>query len=175
MLIKNTIKTEVSCEDNKRYYLRIEWNKDLPCAMVIMLTAGQPDGICFDRSTNLCLSNLVRLGYGSCYVVNLFADSDIDSSDDEENLKAIKLALSKSDLVIYAVGTGKDGNKKVDHRKMQIMELLKSSDKKICCIADGHGKMFYHPLCPKVHRWILSDFDVNSLFNGKIDGQIQGH
>lgn len=66
MLIKNTIKTEVSCEDGTRYYLKIEWNKDLPCAMVVMLTAGQPDGICFDRSTNLCLNNLIRFGYGSC-------------------------------------------------------------------------------------------------------------
>ena len=171
MLIKNTIKTEVSCEDGKRYYLKIEWNKDLPCAMVIMLTAGQPDGICFGRSTNLCLSNLIRFGYGSCYIVNLFADSEITSSEDEENLKAIKQAISKSDIVIYAAGTGKDGNKSVSHRKMEVMNLLKNADKKVYSIADNDGKMFYHPLCPKVHDWILSEINVKTLFNDKIDGQ----
>ena len=163
MLIKNTIKTEVSCGAGKRYYLKIEWNKDLPCAMVIMLTAGQPDGICFDRSTNLCLSNLIRFGYGSCYIVNLFADNEIDSSEDEENLKAIKQAVSKSDIVIYAAGTGKDGNKSVSHRKMEVMKLLKNTEKKVYCIADNDGKMFYHPLCPRVHDWILSEIDVKKM------------
>ena len=171
MLIKNTIKTEVSCEEGRRYYLRIEWNKDLPCAMVIMLTAGQTDGICFDKSTNLCLSNLIRFGYGSCYIVNLFSSGEIGEVDDEENLKAIKLALSKSDIVIYAAGTGKDCNKKAVHRKMQVMNLLKNTEKKVYCISDNAGKMFYHPLCPRVHEWILSEINVKTLFNDKIDGQ----
>ena len=171
MIIKNTIKTEVSTDDDTRYYLKIEWNKDLPCATVIMLTAGVTDGICFDKSTSLCLSNLISLGYGSCYVVKLFSNSEITTADDEENLKAIKYALSKSDAVIYAAGTGKDCNKKVVHRKMQIMKLLKEADSKIYCIADNDGKMFYHPLCPKVHTWILSEFDVNKICEDEKNGQ----
>ena len=175
MIVKNTLKTEVSCEEGKRFYLRIEWNKELPCAMVIMMMAGYTDGISFDKSTNLCISNLVRLGYGSCYIVNLFSSDDITSSKDEENLKAIKTSLAKADDIIYAVGTGKDGNKKAVHRKIEVLKLLQNTQKKIYCIADSQGKMYYHPLCPKVHEWILADMDVTSFIHDKMDGQIQGH
>ena len=174
MIIKNTIKTELSCEDGKRFYLRIEWNKELPCAMVIMLMAGYTDGISFDRSTNLCISNLVRLGYGSCYIVNLFSSDDITSSEDDENLKAIKTSLSKADDIIYAVGTGKDGNKKAVQRKKEVLKMLQNITKKIYCISDGQGRLYYHPLCPRVHEWILTEMDVATFIDGKMDGQVQG-
>ncbi len=157
MILKNTIRTEVVCEDEKRYSLKIEWNKDLPCAVVIMLSASQTNGICFDRSTNYCLSNLTRLGYGSCYIVNLFSSGEIGDNGDDENLKAIQHALSKADDVIYAAGTGRDCNKKVIERKNQVVELLKDSGKRLFCIADSEGKKFYHPLCPRVKEWVLAE------------------
>lgn len=84
MLIKHTIKTEVSCEEGRRYYLKIEWDKTRPCAMIIMMTAGETYGICFDKSTTLCLSNLISLGYGSCYIVNLFSSGEIREEINKE-------------------------------------------------------------------------------------------
>ena len=43
------------------------------------------------------------------------------------------------------------------------MKLLKNTEKKVYCIADNDGKMFYHPLCPRVHDWILSEIDVKKM------------
>ena len=160
----------------QRFYLRIEWDKEKPCAVVIMMMAGYTDGISFDRSTKLCISNLVRLGYGSCYIVNLFSSEEIGESDDEEeNLKAIKTSLAKADDIISAIGTGKDGNKKAVYNKITVLKLLQNIQKKIYCIAGSQGNMYYHPLCPKVHEWILADMDVTSFIHSNIDGQIQGH
>lgn len=162
MTQKNTIRTEVKGDDTNRYLLKIEWKADTPSALVIMLRAGKTNGISFDRSMNYCISNLARLGYGSVSIVNLFSDlsCEIREEDEEKNLKAISSALSEVDSVIYAAGTGKDCNKKVLSRKMKVMELLKQSGKKLYCISDPGGKKFYHPLCPKVATWILSEFEV---------------
>lgn len=162
MKIKNTIKTEVILDDNNRYLLKIEWDKTASSALVIMLTASRTNGISFDRSTNHCLENLTKLGYGSVSIVNLFSymDGEISIEDEEENLKTIASAVSEVDDIIYAAGTGKECNKKVLNRKKKVMELLRNSGKKLYCISDSDGKKFYHPLCPKVATWILSEFKV---------------
>lgn len=162
MTQKSTIRTEVVGNDTNRYLLKIEWDKTAPSALVIMLQAGKTNGISFDRSTNYCLSNLTRLGYGSVSIVNLFSNlgGEIGEADEEKNLEAISSALENVDAVIYAAGTGRDCNKKVIARKKKVMTLLKESGKKLFCIADSEGKPFYHPLCPKVSTWNLSEFEV---------------
>lgn len=65
MIMKKTIKVEGDYDgtSSKRYYLSVDWDKEKPCAVVIMLSAGKTNGVSFDRSTNYCLENLVRLGY----------------------------------------------------------------------------------------------------------------
>ena len=172
MTQKNTIRTEVVGNDTNRYLLRIEWDKTAPSALVIMLQASKTNGISFDRSTNYCLSNLTRLGYGGVSIVNLFSNlnGEIGEADEAENLKVIGSALENVDEIIYAAGTGRDCNKKVIARKKKVMTLLKESGKKLLCIADSEGKQFYHPLCPKVATWILSEFEVTD--NGEPGGQI---
>ena len=60
MITKNTVKTEVDFNDacSKRYYLSVEWSKDKPRAVVIMLSPSRTNGISFDRSTSYCIDNL---------------------------------------------------------------------------------------------------------------------
>ena len=161
MIQKNSIKVEVQYDDtnSKRYYLSVEWNKEKPCALVIMLSPSRTNGISFDRSTNYCIENLVRLGYGKMVVVNMFANigdgkSVIEPCDDEQNLKTIKKFISSSDDVIYAVGTGRENNKVFRRRKAQVAELLANTEN-LFCISDDEGKKFYHPLFPKVYEWSL--------------------
>lgn len=170
MITKNTVKTEVDFNDacSKRYYLSVEWSKDKPCAVVIMLSPSRTNGISFDRSTSYCIDNLVRLNYGKMIVVNLFANigdgkSVIEDCDDEQNLKAIKKCVSSADVVIYAVGTGKENNQKFRKRKNQVIEILSSFDGTLFCISDDEGKKFYHPLYPRVYQWNLVKVSADDL------------
>ena len=170
MIMKKTIKVEGDYDgtSSKRYYLSVDWDKEKPCAVVIMLSAGKTNGVSFDRSTNYCLENLVRLGYGKMIVVNMFANigdgkSIIEDCDDEQNLKAIKKFVSSSDVVIYAVGTGKENNQKFQNRKKQVLDILSSYEGKLFCISDDEGKKFYHPLYPKAYEWNLVEVSVDDL------------
>ena len=60
---KNVLKSDLSYSDDKtrRYLLRLEWDKGKKRACVIMFTAGIANGICFDRTTNYVIENLVEL------------------------------------------------------------------------------------------------------------------
>lgn len=167
---KTSIKTEaVYSEDKqKRYSLSIEWDKQKPKAVVIMVSAGQTNGVAFDNSTNLVLLNLVSLGYGSVKVVNLFATigngkAVIEKEHDEENIKQILNNAANADTIIYAVGTGHSTNKSFRERQQELLEKLIQYEDKLMCIADAGGQKFYHPLCPKVRRWTLEPFKVSEL------------
>ena len=170
MIIKNSIKVEVDYDDSssKRYHLSVEWDKEKPSAMVIMLSPSKTNGVSFDRSTNFCIENLVRLGYGKMVVVNMFANigegkSVMEPCNDEKNIKTIKKFASSSDAVIYAVGTGKENNKVFRKRKGQVLEVLSTFKDKLFAVSDDEGKKFYHPLFPRVYEWNLVNVSVDDL------------
>ena len=164
---KNILKSDLSYSDDKskRYLLHLEWDKTKKKACLVMLTAGQSNGIFFDRSTSNALSNLVESDYGSVDILNLFASFGrrFDDCSDRENLRAIDKSAKDADIVIFAAGTGHSTNKKAMTRQNEVLAILKRYDKKLYCIADSNGKKFYHPLCPKVRKWNLVRFDVAEL------------
>lgn len=171
---KTTIKTETVCSEDKtkRYSLSIEWDKSKKKAVVIMISAGQTNGVAFDNSTNLVLSNLVPLGYGSVTIVNLFATigsgrAVIEKEQDEQNIKHIVNAATNADDVIFAVGTGHSTNKSFRERQKELLEQLTEYEDKLLCISDVGGQRFYHPLCPKVRQWILTPFKISELIGEK--------
>lgn len=164
----STMKTTVIYNDDKthRYLLRKEWNEKLPEAMVLMLSPSVADTVSVDRTTMLVLENLERLNYGKVSIVNLFSALNgkrTENELDDENLAYITEAAERAEGIIYAVGTGGDGNKTVLKQQYDILNLLKPWKTKIQCIADRNGKKFYHPLCPAVHHWRLEQFDYNEL------------
>ncbi len=168
--LKSTIKTEcIYSDDNqKRYSFSIEWDKQKRKAVVIMVSAGRTDGISFDSSTNLVLSNLVALDYGSVKIVNLFATmgngkSVIEKESDPDNISHIINAVKSADTVIYAAGTGHMNNKAFRRRQNDLLERLTPYENKLMCIADTRGKRFYHPLCPIVRTWNLMPFALSEL------------
>ncbi len=170
----STMQTTVVYNDDKthRYLLRKEWNEDLPEAMVLMLSPSVADKVSVDRTTMLVLENLERLNYGKVSIVNLFSALNgkrTESELDDENLAHITEAAERSEIIIYAVGTGGDGNKTVLKQQRDILNLLNPWKSKMKCIADKFGKKFYHPLCPAVHRWELADFDYEELKAFKSD------
>ena len=162
------MKTTVVYNDDKthRYLLRKEWNEDLPESMVLMLSPSVADTVSVDRTTMLVLENLERLHYGKVSIVNLFSALNgkrTESELDDENLAYITEAAERAEGIIYAVGTGGDGNKTVLKQQRDILNLLNPWKDKMKCIADANGKKFYHPLCPAVHNWRLEQFDYNEL------------
>ena len=130
-----------------------------------MLCAGVTNGIFFDRTTNYVIQNLVELDCGGVDILNLFSsvDKTIDSNTDSENLKAIETSAKNADIVVFAVGTGHQANKKVQLCQNAVLDVLNPYNEKLHCIADDYGKKFYHRLCPKVQKWNLVKFDVEEL------------
>ncbi len=169
---KITLRSSLQYSDDKkkRYVLSVEWDKDKKKACVIMLSSGQANGIVFDRTTTHCVENLIALDYGSVDIVNLFATigngkSVIDDGIEEENLKAIKKSANNADIVVFAVGTGKTNDKRVQKCQAEVLEELSTFNKKMFCIADADDRKFYHPLCPKVRKWKLLQFTLDELIS----------
>lgn len=177
---KTTIKTEsIYSDDNKkRYSLSIEWDKQKPKALVIMVAAGTTNGVAFDHSTNYVLENLVTLDYGAVKITNLFSTighgrAVIDKDEDEENIKHIIHAAANADVIIYAVGTGHVTNKSFRKRQKELLTQLLSYEDKLMCISDVGGKKFYHPLCPTVRKWNLVPFKVSELITDDVKNDVK--
>ena len=160
---------QFSDDGNKRYLLRKIWNEKLPSLTVIMLAPSEASGIVLDTTTQLCLNNASRLGYGSITIVNLFAtlnDFVLHQAEEEdpENLKAILEAVRKADQIVYAPGTGKAKNKVFQKRQEQVLKELAPYEVKLCCLCDDEGKAKYqHPLSPAVRVWNLCPLKVKEL------------
>lgn len=169
---KTILKSSLQYSDDKtkRYVLSVEWDKDKKKACVVMLSSGQANGIVFDRTTSHCIENLIALDYGSVDIVNLFATigngkAVIDNETDGENRKAIQKSASNAEIIIFAVGTGKSTDKRVQKCQAEVLESLSPYQKKLFCIADSDDRKFYHPLCPKVRKWKLMPFIIDELIN----------
>ena len=169
--IATTLATVAQFSDDgkKRYLLRKIWNEKLPSLTIIMLAPSEASGIVLDTTTQLCLNNASRLGYGSITIVNLFAtlnDFALHQAEEEdtENLKAILEAVRKADQIVYAPGTGKAKNKAFQKRQEQVLKELAPYEVKLCCLCDDEGKAKYqHPLSPAVRVWNLCPLKVKEL------------
>ena len=169
--IATTLATVAQFSDDgkKRYLLRTIWNEKLPSLTIIMLAPSEASGIVLDTTTQLCLNNASRLGYGSITIVNLFAtlnDFALHQTEEEdpENLKAILEAVRKADQIVYAPGTGKAKNKAFQKRQEQVLKELAPYEVKLCCLCDDEGKAKYqHPLSPAVRVWNLCPLKVKEL------------
>lgn len=173
---RTTMTTEVIYNDTRthRFLLRKHWNSDKPSAAVIMIYPSTSTGVTVDHTTMFTLQNLERLNFGCVYIVNLFSSLNGKHSKtdvDDENMVFIREACNKADTVIWAVGTGSDGIKKVLYQEKQVIDMLSEYKEKLKCIADTTGKKFYHPLCPAVRYWTLADFELKELkaFNMSYD------
>jgi hypothetical protein len=181
--IKTTLTTEARFSDDglKRYLLRKTWDPKKPKLTIIMLAPSAASGIELDTTTQLCLNNSSRLGYGSVNVVNLFAtlnDFALKQAEgeDPENLSAIVEAAEEADLVVYAPGVGKAKLLAFQERSTQVLEALRPFEKKLRCLTNASGKAkFLHPLCPSVRFWgNLAEFSVSELLsNNPIESTAQ--
>ena len=169
--IKTTLTTEAYFSDDglKRYLLRKAWDLEKPTLSIIMLAPSAASGIELDTTTQLCLNNAARLGYGSVLVANLFATlNDFalkqTEGEDVENLSAIVESAKEADLVVYAPGVGKAKNRVFQEREKQVLHALLPYEEKLHCLCNvnGGGRL-QHPLSPAVRVWALSPLKVSEL------------
>lgn len=166
VILKSSL--QYSDDRKKRYVLSVEWDREKKKACIIMLSSGQANGIVFDRSTTHCIENLLLLDYGGVDIVNLFAHvgngkAVIEDVIDEQNLAVIKKSVSHADMIVFAVGTGKLHDKRVQKCQKAVLNELAVYKEKLFCIADEEDRKFYHPLCPRVKRWKLLPFSPDEL------------
>ncbi len=174
--IKTTLTTQAIFNDDgtKRYLLRKVWDDSMPKITVIMLAPSEASGVALDTTTQLCLNNASRLGYGSISIVNLFSTiNDFDlkqqtGAEDADNLKAIVEACQNSDQIIYAPGTGKAKNKTFVNRQEQVLTALLPMEEKLSCLCNEIcNTRLHHPLSPAVRTWQLSPLKISELVDLK--------
>ena len=139
-----------------------------------MLAPSEASGVALDTTTQLCLNNASRLGYGSISIVNLFAtvnDFDLKQQTgfgDPDNLNAIVEACQNCDQIIYAPGTGKGKNKFFLSRQEEVLTALLPMEEKLGCLCNEIcNTRLHHPLSPAVRTWILSPLKVSELVDLK--------
>ena len=174
--ITTTLTTEAIFNENhtKRYLLHKVWDENLPKITVIMLAPSEASGVALDTTTQLCLNNASRLGYGSIAIVNLFAtinDFDLKQQTgfgDPDNLNAIVDACQNCDQIIYAPGTGKSKNKFFLSRQEEVLMALLPMEEKLNCLCNEIcNTRLHHPLSPAVRFWNLSPLKVSELVDLK--------
>lgn len=170
--ITTTLTTEAIFNDDrtKRFLLRKVWDENLPKLTIVMLAPSEASGVALDTTTQLCLNNASRLGYGSITIVNLFAtinDFDLKQQTgfgDPDNLKAIIEACQNCDQIVYAPGTGKARNKFFLNRQEEVLKALLPLEEKLSCLCNEIcNTRLHHPLSPAVRIWNLSPLKVSEL------------
>ena len=174
--IETTLTTQAIFNDDhtKRYLLCKVWDDSLPKVTVIMLAPSEASGVALDTTTQLCLNNASRLGYGSIAIVNLFAtinDFDLKQQTgfgDPDNLNAIVEACQNCDQIVYAPGTGKSKNKFFLNRQEEVLKALLPMEEKLSCLCNEIcNTRLHHPLSPAVRTWILSPLKISELIDLK--------
>ena len=167
---KATIKCEAIFSDDKTHRLSWKrvWDKDKPCACVVMLNPCNADNIVADTTTSLVVNNVAKLGeFGGVTVVNIFSlltnKLDFNNLDlhlnDYANDSYIKKAAEDASVVILAWGKSADTNAKIYHRAEQVLKLLKPYEEKLRVITDGF-RVGLHPLSPSIRAcWYLVNID----------------
>lgn len=174
----NTIKTNLTTEaifsDDglRRYTLKKTWDSALPKLAIVMLAPAEASGIVLDNTTQLCLNNSARMGYGSIEIVNLFSrlnctdPEEYDEEDDADNIEAIVAAAKTADLVVYAPGTGKAKCKVFQERQKDVLNALRPFAHKLNCLCNESGRArLQHPLSPSLRNWTITPFEISELIS----------
>ena len=167
---KATIKSEAVFSDDKnnRLFLRREWDRNKPTALVIMINPSSSTLIHTDITTVCILNNLEALDYGAVEIANMYSlmtnKISFRFNSDEVLLHPdtdayIMKSAEKAQLIIIAWGTIGENNQRVKKRQHNILKLLEKHSHKMKLIGDSTGRIGLHPLTPQVRNgWILKDF-----------------
>jgi len=143
-----------------RYWLYRSWDKNKKICAFIMLNPSTADGKVDDPTIRKCIMYAERLGYGSLYVVNLFAFRatnkkeimKVDNPVGPENDKNILEIAKKSNIIIAAWG---EYGKYLDRSSVVLNELYRKGYK-VFCLKLTKCNEPYHPLYLKKDLSLIS-------------------
>lgn len=144
-----------------RYKLVRKWDEFKPGATIVMLNPSKADMLITDRTIMNVTNFLVRNGYGSLSVVNLFAfratdPKELKNRDDRfESLNDEYLTEAFNDAEVIIVAWTRD---KFKSRKREVEKMLESFAGKIKCFSDSNGKKPRHPR-DLGEDWLLVDYE----------------
>lgn len=144
-----------------RYKLARKWDEAKPSATIVMLNPSKADMLITDRTIMNVTNFLVKNGYGSLSVVNLFAfratdPKELKNRDDRfESLNNAYLTEAFEDAEVIIVAWTRD---KFKSRKREVEKMLESYTGKIKCFSDGNEKKPRHPR-DLGENWLLVDYE----------------
>lgn len=129
-----------------RYRLWRVWNPDLPSVAFVGLNPSKATEFDNDQTVNKCIGFAERWGYGSYFMLNLFAwmatlPNDMKLSPDpvgELNDQHIAEVVSRVDMVCVAWGA----HKGIDSRAAEVLAMIKEP----YCLLHTDGGYPWHPL-----------------------------
>ena len=158
--VKSLIRSEAifSDDDNHRLYLKKAWNTKQPVVTVITKFPRYEGGVKLDLTTQLIINNIVEMGYGGVFLMNLFTNVNINDSDDEieeliheEADDYILKAATASDIIIFAWGSS--STKLIDNRIDEIKQLLDGQLDKVSILVNPDTNKITHPLNPRTRAF----------------------
>lgn len=161
-----TIKCKSIFSDNSqhRYQMSKIWDKNLPQANIITIAPSECYNVACDLTTNIITNNLYLLGFGGFTITNLISKIGVDTkrttnTKDLWNADTDKYILScaqEADKIIVAWGSFAQTRKQFANREKEVLELLKSYEKKLYQITDGKEKLCLHPLAAR-NKFVLKN------------------
>lgn len=133
-----------------RYQLYRSWDPKKKLCSFIMLNPSTADDKIDDPTIRRCIGYAKKFGFGSMYVINLFAYrtpnknilKEINDPIGPENDKIVEEIANKSDIIILAQGN--DG--KYKNRSKEILNKLSKNRYKIYCLKLSKLNEPCHPL-----------------------------
>ena len=142
-----------------RYLLQRSWDVQLQAVCFIMLNPSTADDKKDDPTIRRCIGYAQKFGYGSLYVVNLFAlratnKTEIQTTENPigpENDQWIEQLSKKTDCIIAAWGN--DG--KYLNRSQDILKKLSQEGRIVYCLKISKQNEPCHPLYLKKESVLL--------------------
>ncbi len=152
-LIQQSVAHFSDCEQY-RYWLRRDWDANLPAIGFLMLNPSTADEVANDPTIERCQRRAIAMGYGSMIIVNLFPFRLTDSTllhtvgdllgDSKEADDCIVRAVQASDMTVC--GWGKHAL--AAPRARHVLSLLKTAglQHKVKCLQLNKDGSPQHPL-----------------------------
>ncbi|PIN87221.1 hypothetical protein COV19_00790 [Candidatus Woesearchaeota archaeon CG10_big_fil_rev_8_21_14_0_10_44_13] len=133
-----------------RYWLYRRWDKNKGCCSFIMLNPSTADASKDDPTIRRCIGYAKRLGYGSMYILNLFAlratdKKELKTADDPVgacNDRYMRKMLKNAKVIIAAWGS----YGRYMGRSEKVLNMLRERRHEVYCLKMGKSGEPCHPL-----------------------------
>lgn len=168
--MKTTMRSEAIYSDDDRHRLSLKkvWNSKQPMVTVITKFPRYEGQVKVDLTTQLIINNVYDMGFGGCYLTNLFTNieisermEEVEDLNHEEADEYLVQAVKNSETVILAWGS--TSSKIITQRIDEVHQKLNEYVDKIRVLINPTTKQICHPLNPKSRSmWMVEPLNIRS-------------